>query len=392
MKRTYLDWAATAMPDKDTLYTALEQTITDFGNPSSPHQRGKDAAALLLRSRKSLAESFNCSSKQLYFTGSGTESNNIILSSLLNKKRKGNIVISGIEHSAVYEPAILLEKLGWEVRIVNPEAEGIISAEKFCSRIDADTRMAAVIMINNETGAIQPVTEIGSLLSAKLGANRRRIHFHIDAVQAAGKIPLQLNRLPIDSASISSHKFRGPRGMGLLYLKKPLEPVYAGGGQEEGIRNGTENTFGAAATAAAAQKATEDIKSKLAHAIELKKILIERISGIRGASFIPGVSVDKLLDTSKFSPYILSVSIKPVPGEILVRVISDKGFDIATGSACATGKKKRSRVMNAMGVNPEDAFSTVRISTGATTTIEEITQFCDTFERESTILINSLRR
>ncbi len=388
MHRIYLDWAATAVPDAQSLNAALGQTMADFGNPSSPHQRGKDASAVLSGCRKKLSGSFSCSPNQLFFTAGGTESNNIVLMSLLNKNRKGNLVISGIEHSSVYEPAMLLEKHGWEVRIVPSGADGIVDPENFCKRMDSNTFIASMMMVNNETGAIQPVEEIGNFISA----GQLRVHFHIDAVQAAGKIQLNMNSLHADSVSISSHKFRGPRGAGLLYLKKPLVPVYSGGGQENGIRHGTENMYAVLGTSLTAAKAVEAVDANLEHALRLKKILTEQISKIKNAIFLPHNNISDLLNPEKFSPYILSVGIRPVPGEILVRVMSDRGFDIATGSACATGKKKKSRVMEAMGVNPETAFSTVRISTGPATTIDEIEQFCDTFKRESAILIKQLSR
>jgi len=389
MKRIYLDWAATALPDEQIIRYAADTSLKDFGNPSSPHQRGKDAAALIESERKKAAGYLGTTADKLYLSSGGTESNNIVLTSLLNKQRKGNIIISGIEHSAVYEPAMMLEKFGWEIRMVNPEADGIISVDRFRSRIDENTRMAAVIMINNETGAVQPIEQLGK---AALSADTRyHVHFHIDAVQAAGKYPLNLDRLPVDSASFSSHKFRGPRGAGFLYLKKKLEPLYAGGGQENGLRHGTENTFGLVGSTAALEKSVNDIDRNTEHALMLKKNLISRLSGIKGIKFNPD-EPEKLLDPSKYSPYILSICVKPVPGEILVRVLSDKGFDIATGSACATGKKKKSRVMEAFSISSEDAFSTVRISTGSDTTFDDINQFCDTFERESTILIRNLRR
>ncbi|MDC7225586.1 MAG: cysteine desulfurase family protein [Spirochaetales bacterium] len=389
MKRIYLDWAATALPDETIVNNAAASALEHFGNPSSPHGTGREANTYIAAERLKIAASIGTDPAKLILTSGGTESNNIVLTSLLNKPRKGNIVISGIEHAAVYEPAMMLEKHGWEVRTVNPGSDGRITAKRFCSRIDENTRMAAVIMVNNETGAVQPVTEIGATVRA--ADTKNLIHFHVDAVQAAGKYPLNLDKMPIDSAALSSHKFRGPRGTGLLYLNRQIVPLYAGGGQEQGLRHGTENTFGLAGTAAALRGAVSAMDENLAHALKLKTILIDRLSEIRGVRFN---TADRslLLNPEIYSPYILSVSIKPVPGEILVRVISDRGFDIATGSACATGKKKKSRVMEAMGINSEDAFSTVRISTGPTNTIEEINRFCDTFVRESSILIKNLRR
>lgn len=388
MKQIYLDWAATAIPESRLLETAFTESLETFGNPSSPHKRGKEASALLQKSREDCAAAFGCSAEKLYFTGGGTESNNIVISSFLRKPRKGNIVISGIEHSAVYEAAMILQDYGWEIRIVNTDKDGRIDPAKFCGKIDNDSLFASCMMVNNETGAVQPVIEIGEAVKAV----NRRTHFHVDAVQAAGKIDFNLSKMPIDSASISSHKFRGPRGAGLLYLKKAIMPVYAGGGQETGIRSGTENVYAALGTSLTALKAVESIDANLKHALKLKKILIERLSEISGIRFLPDCGTEKLLNPVLFSPYILSVSVKPVPGEILVRVMSDRGFDIATGSACATGRKKRSRIMEAMGISSAEAFSTVRISTGASTEVEEIEQFCDTFVLESAKLIKQLKR
>lgn len=390
MEQIYLDWAATASPDRDLQQQALELSLATFANPSSPHKDGKAAALLAAQQREAVAKCFGARPEQMIFTSGGTESNNMMIFSLLNKKRKGNIIISAIEHPSVYEPAISLERFGWEVKTVAPGADSIIVPERIAAAIDEETRMVLLIMVNNETGAIAPIDEIGRLIREK--TTGPSVHFHIDAVQAAGKTPLNLNALPVDSASISSHKFQGPRGCGLLYLKKPADMLYTGGGQEGGLRHGTENTFGIVGTALAAAKSTGAVRENLAHALELKKVLIDRISKIKGALIIPKVSAEELLNPQKFSPYILSASFNPVPGEVMMRILSDKGFDVGTGSACATGKKKKSRVMNAIGVSADDAYSIIRISTGPETEIEKIHQFCDTLEKESTILINSLRR
>jgi cysteine desulfurase len=389
MDQIYLDWAATASPDQNLLKTALKSSFESFANPSSPHKDGKTAASLIAKQKEILAECFGTKPQQLIFTSGGTESNNMIIFSLLKKKQKGNIVISGIEHPSVWEPVAALEKFGWEVRTVNPEPDSIVRPEKISERIDDETRMVLLIMINNETGAVQPVEEIGHLIRSR--STGRGIHFHIDAVQAVGKLPLNLGKLPVNSASISSHKFQGPRGCGLLYLEKPVEMLYTGGGQEGGLRHGTENTFGMVGTALAAAQSTAGFDEKIKYAIKLKKTLINRISKIPGSVLIPQCNLSNLLDPELFSPYILSVSFPPVPGEVMMRILSDRGFDVGTGSACATGKKKKSRVMDAIGISSDVSYSVIRISTGPDTKMEEILSFCDTLEKESTILINSLR-
>ncbi|MDC7125112.1 MAG: cysteine desulfurase family protein [Spirochaetales bacterium] len=397
MERVYLDWAATTAVNIEILKKALEQSIIYSENPSSPHDDGKKARAFIESCRESLASLFGTTKDRLIFTSGATESNNIVINSLIPKQLQkhsfsnpGNIVISAIEHASVYEPVKALEKYGWEIREVLPEANGIISAESFVEKIDKNTRLAAIIMINNETGAIQPVYEIGRLLSEK--NFRKRVHYHIDAVQAAGKYPLNLDNTKADSASISSHKFQGPRGAGILYLNKEISPIYSGGGQERNLRSGTENTFAIAGTLLAAEKALQNTDENLKKAIKYKKLLLETINNIPNAFLNPLCKTSDYLNPEKYSPYIISVGIKPVPGEVLVRVLSSNGFDVSTGSACSAGKKGKSRVLNAFGIDNESAFSTIRISTGCGTEVEEISQFCDTLIRETTILVNSLSK
>ncbi len=390
MSRIYLDWAATAVPDREVILNAAETSLHTFGNPSSLHNSGKDAGKLLESSRQICAEVLGTAADKLYFTSGGTESNNLVISSFLKKKQTGNLVISGIEHPSVYEPAVLLSRMGWELRVVNPEPDGRIRPEKFIEKIDKNTRFASCMLVNNETGSIQPVKEIAAGIADLNRQPGFRVHFHADAVQAVCKIPFSMNIPGLHSASVSSHKFQGPRGCGILYLSKPLETVYTGGGQENDIRHGTENLQGIIATAEASQKYHGMMPENIATALKNKKLLINRISKIKGAEFLPFSDAEKLVNQELFSPYILSVSLKPVPGEIIVRVMSDRGFDISTGSACSNKKKKNYRVMNAMGVESADSFSSIRISTGPSTKTEEIEQFCDILEQESSILINNL--
>ncbi len=390
MSRIYLDWAATAVPDREVILNAAEASLHTFGNPSSLHNSGKDADKLLESSRQMCAEVLGTAVDKLYFTSGGTESNNLIISSFLRKKQPGNLVISGIEHPSVYEPAVLLSRMGWELRIVKPESGGRISPGKFLEKIDKDTRFASCMSVNNETGSIQPLKDIAAGIADLNRQPGFRVHFHADAVQAVCKIPFSMDIPGLHSASVSSHKFQGPRGCGILYLSKSLEPLYTGGGQENDIRHGTENLQGILATAEAAKKYHGMIQDNTAAALKNKKLLIERISNIKGAKFLPQSDTEKLLNPELFSPYILSVSLKPIPGEIMVRVMSDRGFDISTGSACSNKKKKNYRVMEAMGVESSDSFSSIRISTGPSTKTEEITQFCNILEQESSILINNL--
>ena len=390
MQHIYLDWAATALPDTTVLNAAHSLSLENFANPSSAHGPGKEAAALMDSHRNRTAALLGIGIGQLVYTSGGTESNNMVISSLLGKKRKGNIVLTGIEHPSVYEPAACLERSGWETRIVNPEPSGRVSAEDIASKTDDDTALVLMMAVNNETGAIQPVEETGKLLHEKHGSGR--LHFHVDAVQAVGKIPFIPGRLPVDSVSVSSHKFRGPRGFGMLCLKRVPEMIYRGGGQEGGVRHGTENLYGIIGSTMAAEEAVGQLEMNMDHALLLKKRLIERISEIKGSVFLPGVPAEELVDPALYSPWILSASFKPIPGEVLVRVMSAAGFCISTGSACHSARKKRSRVMDAMGIDPSDSFSAIRISTGAATTSAEIDKFCDVLAGEASKLSGSLRR
>lgn len=244
------------------------------------------------------------------------------------------------------------------------------------------------MMINNETGIVQPVFEIGEKL--KELQNRRKIHFHVDAVQSACKYNFNIQDMGADSVTISSHKFQGPRGCGLLYLNKEIETIYHGGGQEGSLRSGTENIFGIAGSFFAAEKAMEKLDNNLSYALKFKEVMINKLSKIPGLAFNPSISIDKMLDTTKVSPYILSLSIKPIPAEILVRVMSDRGFSVSTGAACSTGKNTKSRVLESFGLSKEAAYSTIRISTGATTKYEDIVSFCDAFKEEVFNLQRSL--
>ncbi|MCR5605655.1 MAG: aminotransferase class V-fold PLP-dependent enzyme, partial [Treponema sp.] len=240
----YFDWAATSPADKDILEKALELSLENYGNPSSQHDEGIKAKNALEDARKRAGEALNVNANTLYFTSGGTESDHIPLLSMLTRPQKGNIIISGIEHPALREQAAALKACGWKINTVLPNKDGFITADSITEKIDEDTAFISVMAVNNETGAIQPIYEISDAIT-KATQGKRRPKFHVDCVQAAGKIALNLQYKGIDSAAFSSHKICGPRGIGLLYLSKEITPFLKGGGQEKNIRSGTENLFGA---------------------------------------------------------------------------------------------------------------------------------------------------
>ncbi|MDC7241838.1 MAG: cysteine desulfurase family protein, partial [Spirochaetales bacterium] len=359
----YLDWAATTPPLEDVL---KEMTLTAgeyFGNPSSIHSEGRKSHAKLEEIRTRCAAVLDCSSENLIFTSGGSESNNLILSTLLTRRDKGRIIVSGIEHPAVWDPAQALGKQGWEIKTVKPAANGLISPKKLEKLLTPDTKMVLIMGVHNETGVIQPLKEL--IRCVRDFETGRPIHFHSDLVQSLGKIPLSLKDLDLDSASFAAHKIQGPRGIGLLYQKKPLAGLYTGGGQERGIRPGTENLAAAAGMCLAMERAKKIVEDHLEEASQRMQMLITGINEIKGARILPESRPDNPAD---FSPWILNVSFPPLPGEVLVRVMDESGFAVSTGSACSSNKKSRTRALEAMGIDHKTAFSSIRISQGPATT------------------------
>ena len=242
----YFDWAATSPADKDILQEAVDLTLETWGNPSSGHSVGKKARNLIEDARKRAATALHVSPENIYFTSGGTESDQIPLLSVMTKPTKGTILVSSVEHSAISAEAEIMKHQGWNVVHIPADKNGVITPEAVVNCLTKDTMIVCVMAVNNETGTIQPIYEIADAIT-KASEGGRRPKFHVDCVQAAGKIPLNLSYKGIDSAAFSAHKICGPRGIGILYLKDKIEPFLRGGGQEKGIRSGTENVLGAIA-------------------------------------------------------------------------------------------------------------------------------------------------
>jgi len=368
VKRIYLDWAASS-PYSRSDNSAL------FGNPSSHHREGRYAKQALEEARKRCAAVLNVPPETLYFTSGGTESNGIALFSNLTRPGKGRVISSLAEHSSVREGMKTLDKAGKSTGSITVDSTGRVTAETFAKALDkyGDVRFAAVMSVNNETGA---VTDIASLIDViKKRTVSAPIHFHCDLVQAIGKIPIDISKWEIDSASISAHKISGPRGIGLLYLKKPLEVFYSGGGQEKGIRGGTENTHGAIelANCLTQYANTETVQLEYARAKARWKKLIASLSAMERCAFIPSCRAP---EDGRFSPYILQAAFKNIPGEVMARALDDLGFAVSTGSACSSSSVERP-VLAAMGIEENLRIEGIRISQGYSTTDEEIDLFLE---------------
>lgn len=399
----YLDWAATSKPDEAILSESLAETILFFANPSSQHEPGKKARELLESSRKRMLEAIqNAQGKpstkiqsgypKLIFTASGTEADQIPILALLHKKniskltaekaQRPHMVISAIEHAAIHSQVLHLQNLGFEVSFVQPDSEGFIHPSAVTKAIRPSTVLVAVMLVNNETGAIQDISGIGQAIEeTSMAFGIKAPWFHIDCVQALGKIPFSLP-YNVSSAAFSAHKIGGPKGIGALMLFKELIPLAQGGGQESGYRSGTENVAGIDAFSRCVQKSLSCFNKNLDHAHQLEQLLINGLLTIPGCQILPA---SRCPGESRFSPWIVSASFPGLSGEVLQRALSKQGICVSTGSACASSHgahvKKGRRILDAMGITPEASFCSIRISIGVESTEDEIRTFIETAHR-----------
>lgn len=365
----YFDWAATAPQDQQILTESLQEALECMGNPSAMHSEGQKARKAFENARALSAKVLGVRPEQVYFTSGGTESDHIPLLSLMNREmdskgKRGTVILSAIEHPALREQCALLSKQGFNIVHISPDKNGFISAQSIIEKLTADTLYVAVMAVNNETGCIQPVYEIADALT-KESEGKRRPHFHVDCVQAAGKVPLDLSYPGIDSAALSAHKLCGPRGIGILVLKKSIKPFLVGGGQESNIRSGTENLFGAIAFAKCLEKYYRPLNFDQQE--ENTRSFIEELKLIPGCTLVPEARADTSKETQKhFSPYIIQAAFKGIPGNVMVRALDAKGFCISTGSACSARKQSRP-ILAAMNASREIQDTAVRFSFGSLT-------------------------
>jgi cysteine desulfurase len=366
-KRYYFDWAASA----PTLVTG---TSSIYGNPSSLHSEGKAAKLALEDARQRCANVLSVPPQTLYFTSGGTESNSIAILSNLTRKGQGRIISSAAEHASVREGMETLEKLGKQTGTIAVDSDGRVSVKNLEKAFEkyGDVRFCSIMAVNNETGS---VTDIASLLDV-IREQKGTARFHCDIVQAVGKIPVDISNWDIDSASISAHKICGPKGIGLLYLRSGNpEVLYKGGGQENGIRGGTENIQGAVALAECLEKyaRAEIIKENYARAAKRWNRLTSSFSATGRCTIIPR---SRDFNNDEFSPYILQAAFKGIPGEVMARALDDLGFAVSTGSACSSTSPERP-VLLAMGVEESLRIEGIRISQGYSTTDEDIDALTD---------------
>ena len=361
----YFDHNATT-PVDDTVLQAMQPFLaTFFANPSSLYRAGRITRSAVETAREQVASLVSVQPPQIIFTSGGTEANNLAIKGAVLKNSFPGIAVSSVEHPSVLESALWMEQHGGLVEMVDVDAEGRIRPESF-EKVCADSiDLISVMLANNETGTIQDVAEFSA------AAHERKILFHTDAVQAAGKILVDFNRLGVDSMTLSSHKIYGPKGVGALVVDKTLalNPIISGGGQENGFRGGTENVAAIVGFGKAAELARSQIEQRSEHLLELKKQLeaeLEKIAGL----VIFAKEVCRLPNTVQFG-------VPGVDGEMLLMQLDRKGVAVSSGSACSSGGGEPSHVLMAMGVDESLAKSAIRVSLGQANTFSEVNKFIE---------------
>lgn len=367
--RAYLDNAATTPLDPRVLESMLPHLSGRRGNPSSLHALGGAARDAIEGARASVASLLGALPEEIVFTSGGTESDAIAVLGLARSvpPEKRHVVVSCVEHAAVREDAKLLEKEGFEVTWIGVDPEGLIDPDEFAAALRPDTALAAAIWANNEVGTIEPVQELAEACA------ERSIPFHADAVQAAGRVPIDTSQTPVSTMALSGHKLYGPQGVGALYVRNGVapDPVVCGGGQENGLRSGTQNVAGIVGLGTAAALALEEMDGRVVHEMTLRDRLLA------GVEEIPDVRVNGHRLRRLSNNVHLMVS--GVEAESLVLFLDSLGYAVGSGSACSSGGHRASEVLIAMGMPERDAFSVVRITVGKDNTAEEVDGFLAAF-------------
>lgn len=364
----YLDNAATTpvFPEvKEIMVRVMEE---DYGNPSSKHTKGMAAEQYIRKAKEIISGCLKCQPKEIIFTSGGTESNNMafIGTAIANRRAGKHIITTRIEHASVYEPMAYLEEMGYEVTYLPVDPAGRVSVEDIENALRDDTFLVSVMYVNNEIGSVQRIGEIGEAL------HRRNpdILFHVDAIQAFGKYKIVPGRLGIDMMSVSAHKIHGPKGTGFLYIRDgvKIRPILFGGGQQGGMRSGTENVPGIAGLGAAVQQIYQNHADKREHLFRMKKMLIEGLQQYEGV-VIHGVDGLPLEETA---PHIVSAGFSSVKSEVMLHALAQEGVFVSSGSACSSNHPELSGTLQAVGVKGEMLDSTLRFSFSVITTAEQV--------------------
>ncbi len=377
----YLDNSATTQPYEEVAQAVYDTMIKTYGNASSLHRMGKAAEDLLTECRETISSTVYCTPDELYFTSGGTESDNMaIIGYAMANRRRGNRVITQVtEHKAVLESFAYLEKNGFDVQYIGVDSNGVVDIAALRDAIDDNTILVSLMAVNNETGAIQPIDAVSAMV------DHSKCAFHVDGVQAYGKMIINVKKSNIDMLTISAHKIHGPNGVGALYVKKGIRisPIISGGQQEKALRSGTENLPGIVGFATAAKR----IHSNMADRISSVSALREKL--VAGLGAIPGVVINSPENSLHC---ILNVSFTGVRSEVLLHVLESKGIYVSSGSACNSKKNSASYVLTAMNLGRERVDSAIRFSLSEFNTAEEIQYVCDVAAKEVPLLAQIMNR
>ena len=377
----YFDNSATTRCFEEVKDIVVKTMTEDYGNPAAKHRKGMEAEQYIRDARKIIADTMKVQEKEILFTSGGSESNNMALigAAWANQRAGKHIISTSIEHPSVYNPLGVLEELGFEVTILPVDHDGHISLKELEEAIRPDTILVSTMYVNNEVGAVEPVEEISKIIKAKNPSTL----YHVDAIQAYGKYVIRPKKQGIDLLSVSSHKIHGPKGVGFLYIRNgvKIKPLIYGGGQQAGMRSGTENVPGVAGFGAAAKEMYTNHAEKVQKLIELKDYMTDRLGEIEGT-----VINSKKGEAS--APQIVSVSFEGVRSEVLLHALEDKGVYVSSGSACSSNHPGISGTLKGIGVAQKLLDSTIRMSFGMFNTKEEVDYTIDVLKE----LVPVLRR
>ena len=361
----YFDNSATTRCFDEVKDIVCKTMTEDFGNPSAMHLKGVEAEKYVREAAQILAKILKVNEKEIIFTSGGTESNNLALfgGADANKRSGNHIITTSVEHAAVGQPAERLEQMGYEVTIVPVDHRGVVQLEALEKALRPDTILVSTMYVNNEVGAVMPVEEIAKLVHEK----SPKALYHVDAIQAFGKYRIYPKKAGIDMLSVSSHKIHGPKGVGFLYIneKARIQPQILGGGQQAGMRSGTDNVPGIAGLGVAAKMVYTDFDKKIEHMYQLKERLAE------GFLKLPDVRLNGM-EIREGAPQILSASFLGVRSEVLLHTLEEKGIYVSAGSACSSHKRKAAGTLSAMGMEAAQRESTLRFSFSEENTFEEV--------------------
>jgi len=358
-----MDHGATTPVDPEVVDAMLPYFTDGFGNASSLHSFGREAAGALARSRQQVAELIGAKPEEIIFTSGGTESDNLAIKGIAyrNLNRGKHIITSTIEHPAVLNTCAYLEKTGFEITYVPVNSDGIVDVRILEEAVRDDTILVTVMHANNEIGTIQPISEISKITKEK------EIYFHTDAVQSAGKIPVNVDELGVDLLSLSAHKIHGPKGVGALYVRKGtgIQAITHGGGHEGHLRAGTENIPGIMGFAKAASLAKERLVEDAKYLTQLRDLLVKTVLGSIDNVYLTGHPTKRL-------PNNVNLMFTSIEGESMLLSLDMKGIAVSTGSACSSKSLEPSHVLTAIGLKPEDLHGSLRITLGRGNTREEV--------------------